>query len=169
MHKIAYSPFGIWIELGKFDCGKSLNISIKSNLQRLLDTELTLTVASERPKSSEFVPATIFRYNCINLGAFALALFWLIYDLDFCIFLEIPSKIFLIFCLAEDFLSMATPSSQSKQMQSAFNEEILLSFLSSLPGTYLLKTNNHTGYSNGRMLRLETFLPKHKTFKPDSH
>ena len=47
---------------------------------------------------------------------------------------------------------MATPSSQSKQMQSAFNEEILLSFLSSLPGTYLLKKNDHTGYFNGRML-----------------
>ena len=89
MHKMANLPLGKWIELGKFDCGNSLNISIKSNLQRLLDIELTLTVASERPKSSGFVPATIFRYNCINLGSFAL--FWLIYDLYYCIFMEIPS------------------------------------------------------------------------------
>ena len=63
MIKLANLPLGKWIELGKFDCGKSLNISSKSNLQCLLDTELTLTVASERPNSSGFVPATIFRYN----------------------------------------------------------------------------------------------------------
>ena len=70
---MANLPLGKWMEFGKFDCGKSLNISSKSNLQWLLDIELTLTVASERPKSSGFVPATIFRYNYINFGALPLA------------------------------------------------------------------------------------------------
>ena len=44
--------------------------------------------------------------------------------------------------LADDFLSIATPSSQSKQMQSACNDDILFNFLSSFPGTYLQKQNN---------------------------
>ena len=55
---------------------------------------------------------------------------------------NVPSKICLILLRADDFLSIATPSSQSKQMQSACNDEILFNFLSSFPGTYLQKQNN---------------------------
>ena len=57
-------------------------------------------------------------------------------------FEKVPSKICLMLLRADDFLSIATPSSQSKQMQSACNDEILFNFLSSFPGTYLQKQNN---------------------------
>ena len=49
-----------------------------------------------------------------------------------------------MFFLAKVFCSSATPSSQSKHIQSAFKVGIFASFLSSFPGTYLNKFISNT-------------------------
>ena len=58
LDRVNILPFGKWIELGNFDCSNPSKISCISSLQCSLDTELTLTVGSERPKSRVLLPVS---------------------------------------------------------------------------------------------------------------
>ena len=126
-------PLGRCIELGKLDIGRPFKIPSISRWQMLLVSELILTVFSDLLKSMDLIPE-IRMYQSGNRFFYSIFMFIHVANVSSS---YLPSSISRIFFLACPFCSDATPSSQSKHIQSACSDGIFESFFSSFPGTYL--------------------------------